>query len=102
LGRPVLSSVPLTVQLGSICAGSDAVPRNWETAVSHCASYGLRLPTVGEATTMALEYDVPGVGANDEQFWADDHNTATGRVATVNEIGVVHDGNALPGSRPSA
>src|SRR5262245_36016329 len=63
---------PLTVQVGSICAGSDAVSRTFYAAADQCSSFGLRLPSLSEARTLAKNYDVPGVSVG-EDFWTDDY-----------------------------
>jgi hypothetical protein len=63
---------PLTAQFGPICAGSDAVARTWEGAQSYCAGFGLRLPSVSEAVTLAKNYDVPGVNSTNDLFWTDE------------------------------
>jgi hypothetical protein len=60
---------PLVTKFGAICAGSDGGSRTWSNAVGYCAGYGLRLPTVSEAVTLAENYDVPGVAASDDDFW---------------------------------
>jgi hypothetical protein len=61
----------LTVKLGPICAGSDAVARNWDAAMSYCGDLGLRLPSPAEAFALADNYAVPGVTGTQE-FWTDD------------------------------
>lgn len=63
---------PLTARFGRICAGSPDSPKTFVNATSHCASYGLRLPSPSEAATLAVNYDVPGVGNPPEYFWTDD------------------------------
>jgi hypothetical protein len=87
---------PLTAKFGAICAGSDAVARTWSRtssnpedpvgALQYCASYGLRLPSVSEATTLAQKYDVPGVSSG-EHFWTDDiyFDDPSFRAVTVGE-----------------
>jgi hypothetical protein len=62
---------PLTIELGAICAGSDGGARNWNLAEKYCAGYGLRLPTLAEARTLAINYDVPGV-SDTQDFWTDE------------------------------
>ena len=59
---------PLTGKFGPICAGSDGGARTWRDAIDHCSSYGLRLPTVSEAITLAKNYDVPGVSSGTDFF----------------------------------
>ena len=68
---------PLTTQFGPICAGSDRVPRSYYAALTYCAGFGLRLPSVSEAVTLAKNYNVlPGYGSGTE-FWTDDHYLTT-------------------------
>jgi hypothetical protein len=55
---------------GSICAESVG-ETHWQAAIRHCAKRGFRLPTFSEAMTLALGYDVPGVGPS-QYFWTDD------------------------------
>jgi hypothetical protein len=62
---------PLTVQLGSICAGSDGNARNWNGALGYCAGLRLRLPSVSEAVAMAENHTVPGVPGG-QAFWTDE------------------------------
>jgi hypothetical protein len=57
-------------RLGRLCARSDGTNRNWDNAMVHCASLALRLPTLGEALTLAINNDVPGVGSTGA-FWTD-------------------------------
>jgi hypothetical protein len=61
---------PLVVKLGPICAGSDGVARTWLAALSRCNGFGLRLPSVSEATNLSVNHNVPGVGSS-ERFWTD-------------------------------
>ena len=59
-------------RIGELCVlGSDHVRRDWVGALDQCASYGLRLPTLGEAVLLATNYDIPGV-SQDVQFWTDE------------------------------
>jgi hypothetical protein len=60
---------PLTKKFGPICAGSDGVGRGWIAARDYCAGLNLRLPSIGEANALAINYDVPG---GDAAFWTDD------------------------------
>jgi hypothetical protein len=62
---------PLTARFGPICVGSDGGIRTWQQADSYCASFGLRLPTLAEASTLGQRYDVPGVSGS-EAFWTAD------------------------------
>jgi hypothetical protein len=67
-----------------LCAGNDGVVRTWLAASDQCALYGLRLPTVGEARMLAVNFAVPGVSPSGS-FWTDD---ASGSVANaVTEAG---------------
>jgi hypothetical protein len=63
---------PLLAKFGPICAGSDGVARDHSVALSYCSGYGLRLPSLSEALTLANNYDVPGVNPG-ESFWTDDY-----------------------------
>ena len=58
------------VLFGRLCAGGGASGTHGQAA-NACANIGLRLPTWGEAITLALNHDVPGVGAG-ERFWTDE------------------------------
>jgi hypothetical protein len=81
---------PVTARFGRICAGSDGVQRLFKASLDQCAQFGLRLPTVSEANTLAVNYDVPG---GDDDFWTDDWALDTddpitiARVATAGENG---------------
>jgi hypothetical protein len=55
--------------LGRICASSDGVNREFFAAMDFCASREMRIPTWGEAHTLALNHDVPGVTL--APFWTD-------------------------------
>jgi hypothetical protein len=59
-----------TILFGRLCAGGGASGTHGQ-AGNLCANIGLRLPTWGEAITLALNHDVPGVGAGDF-FWTDE------------------------------
>ena len=61
---------PLLAKFGPICAGSDGAERQWQPAAVYCAGHGLRLPSIGEAQSLAINYDVPGVSSG-EYFWTD-------------------------------
>jgi hypothetical protein len=81
---------PLLKKFGPICAGSDGVARNWNDALQYCAGFDLRLPTLSEAVALAQNYDVPGVGTNDE-FWANDTIVQAGSLyAGVSNEGGAH------------
>jgi hypothetical protein len=57
-------------RFGELCARSDGVNRTWTEAADQCVAFGLRLPTFTEATSLAVNFDVPGVEESDV-FWAD-------------------------------
>jgi hypothetical protein len=59
-----------TARFGDICAGGPNVSQSWSDANDYCASLNLRLPTLGEAQTLAVNYDVPGV-SSPNTFWTD-------------------------------
>src|SRR5690242_13933793 len=44
---------PLTGKFGPICAGSDGIARTFSVAQNYCAGFGLRLPSLSEAITLA-------------------------------------------------
>jgi hypothetical protein len=77
-------------RLGRICAESDSVSRGWFDAFDHCSSSGLRLPTPGEAVTMAQGFDVPGVPPTG-LFWTDNEFFVNGgfNAVVVSEEGVL-------------
>jgi hypothetical protein len=58
------------VLLGKLCVNTRGTG-NISDASHVCALFDLRLPTLGEAVTLGLGYDVPGVGAG-EAFWTDE------------------------------
>jgi hypothetical protein len=66
---------PLTKRYGRLCVGSDGAARDWPNSLAVCAAFGLRLPTLGEAVTLARRFDVPGVpndpDFSDHYFWTD-------------------------------
>ena len=66
------SCISGAVRFGRLCAGSDGVDRGPFAALGFCASIGLRLPTWGEAVQLAVNHDVPGVGAFPDRFWTDE------------------------------
>jgi len=80
---------PLLVKLGAICAGSDGVARTFPAAIAHCDGFGLRLPSVSEATTLAKNYDVPGVSGG-QLFWTDEESVFNSKPAAE---AVDEDGN---------
>src|SRR4051812_6472554 len=68
---------PSLTKLGATCAGSDGQQATRNQAIDFCAASGLRLPSLSEAITMAKNFDVPGVPANNgvggpANFWTDD------------------------------
>ena len=65
------SCISGAVLYGRLCAGSDGENRNLYAAFNFCASISLRLPTWGDAVLLAVNHDVPGVGAGD-RFWTDE------------------------------
>jgi hypothetical protein len=79
---------PLLGKFGAICAGSDAVAREWNTAMKYCSDFGLRLPSISEAVTAARNYDVPGVSGT-QYFWTDEQVITGGGIYAyaVNENG---------------
>ncbi len=60
----------LAHKYGPICASGDGKSRTWAASAASCASLGMRLPSVGEAITLALNHDVPGV-VSSQSFWTD-------------------------------
>ena len=62
---------PATVKFGRICAGSPGTATFWTGAEDYCAGLGLRLPSLGEAITLAKGFDVPGVADTGQRFWSD-------------------------------
>jgi hypothetical protein len=81
---------PLVAKFGPICAGSDAGNRSWQAALSYCAGFGLRLPSVAEAVALAKKFDVPGVTPGGELFWTDAFFVFSTQQQT---IGVTESGN---------
>ena len=86
------------VLFGRLCAGSDDVNRRLFAASNFCASIGLRLPTWGEAVLLAVNYNVPGVGAFPARFWTDeideDASSSGGPYFAITAaVGVVVDEN---------
>jgi hypothetical protein len=75
-------TTPLTAKLGRICAGSDGVERTFSNALNYCSGFGLHLPSVSEAVTLAKNYAVPGVSSN-RYFWTDDEYVSGGIRWTV-------------------
>ena len=63
---------PATLRFDDICAGGPGVTQVFYDAVAFCAGLNLRLPTYGEAQTLATNHDVPGVGPRPQYFWTDE------------------------------
>jgi hypothetical protein len=63
---------PLTGKYGPICVGSDGGTRDWNSALHYCSGFGLRLPSLAEAVTLAEKFDVPGVNSS-QSFWTDEN-----------------------------
>ncbi len=57
-----------------------------DAAFNFCASIGLRLPTWGEAVLLAVNHDVPGVGAFPDFFWTDE---IAGELGPENNFSVI-------------
>jgi hypothetical protein len=81
---------PLTAKYGPICVGTDGGRRDWSDSLNYCASFGLRLPSVAEAVTLAKKYDVPAVPIGGF-FWTDNDSPSSGQspVDVVTEDGNV-------------
>ena len=97
------SCISGAVRFGRLCAGSDGVARGPFAALGFCASIGLRLPTWGEAVQLAVNHDVPGVGAFPDRFWTDetDFMTTSGpnnALAAADIVIVDENGNGYLGS----
>jgi hypothetical protein len=77
-------------RLGRVCARSDGVDRGWFSALDYCGALGLRLPTPGEAVTVAKSFDVPGVDSSGV-FWTDNEFFVNGgfNAVVVSEDGVL-------------
>lgn len=91
---------PLVAKYGAVCVGTNGSRKVWRDAAYYCSGYGLRLPTLSEALTLADNYDVPGVAANGtDRFWTDD--LYYGRNATLNAgevyraVAVTEDGRTF-------
>jgi uncharacterized protein YjbI with pentapeptide repeats len=80
------------VLLGRICAGSDGGLRTQQAAFDQCASFGLKLPSLGEAVLMGRNFDVPGV-ADGQSFWTDSIADING--ATYVSNAVFEDGHHI-------
>lgn len=89
----------VTNRYGPICTGSDGNARTWQAAINYCATFGLRMPSVGEAMALGINHDVQGVGA-DERFWTDGYfydreDNPIDRVVIVNEGGGVFSAGSI-------
>jgi hypothetical protein len=60
-----------TARYGELCVGIANLQRNWYDARSVCAGLELRLPSLGEAESLARNYDVPTVDET-ESFWTEE------------------------------
>ena len=80
-----------TSRYGELCVASpDTTERIWYQAAVHCSNLELRLPSMGEAMSLAKHYDVPTVGDFPEgQFFWTDEQTDSGSTggAVVDEAG---------------
>jgi hypothetical protein len=61
----------LTIKFGPVCAGSDGASRSWNDASQYCSDFGLRLPSISEALTLARNNTVPGTDSG-QYFWTED------------------------------
>jgi len=84
----------LVKKLGAICAGSDGAARKWTDAAQYCSDFGLRLPSVSEALTLAKNYPVPGVDSS-QYFSPDDLSFDSGAGHDL-AIAVGGDGITFP------
>ncbi len=78
-----------TARFGELCVRNDNVQRNWSGAVARCNELGLRLPSLGEATTLGSNFDIPDVD-NFEELWTDARDAFGGPepvIWVVNEDG---------------
>lgn len=80
-----------TSRYGELCvANPDTTERIWYQAAVHCSNLQLRLPSTGEAMSLAKHYDVPTVGNFPEGqfFWTDEQtDSASSGGAVVDEAG---------------
>ena len=70
-----------SVLRGRICVGGDGALRTWDDTWRYCAGLGLRLPSVGESLTLALNYDIPAIAETD-YFWTDDFSDTANSTLT--------------------
>jgi len=59
------------VRFGELCVGVANQHHNWYDARNLCAGLELRLPSLGEAESLAQNYDLPSVDQG-EYFWTDE------------------------------
>jgi hypothetical protein len=57
-------------RFGELCVGVANLDQGWTAARTLCAGLELRLPTLGEALSLAKNYDIPVLPAG-EAFWTD-------------------------------
>jgi hypothetical protein len=62
----------LGVRFGQLCVKVENLA-TWPTVFNHCASLGLRLPSISEAMELAKNYDIPNVD-EPEPFWTGDRH----------------------------
>ncbi len=79
-----------TIRLGRLCVGGDLVIRTWKLASDHCRGLDLWLPTVGQATALGFNHDIPGITLANEFFWTDSY-FRTGVNATTESAWVSND-----------
>jgi hypothetical protein len=60
-----------TVRYGELCVGVANLHKSWIGAVILCSNLELRLPSLGEATSLAHNHDLPNVEDN-EDFWTEE------------------------------
>ena len=61
----------ISLRIGDLCFRAENQNRTWDQALAHCGNLDMRLPTVGEATELALTHDLPNVSGT-EVFWTDE------------------------------
>lgn len=82
-----------TFRYGELCVVSDTAGRTWLQALEHCGGFELRLPSVGEAVSLAKNYDVPSVGLGQE-FWTDHSDDGTSSALVATEDGTLRFGSS--------
>lgn len=60
-----------TTRYGELCVRGTTTVTTANSAILACGNLGLRVPTLAEAVSLAITYDVPGV-ADGEFFWSDE------------------------------